>query len=261
MRLIPLGANGFFPTFGRQTMSFLVLAPAQALLLDAGTGVSRLIEPKLAELLEPYRSLDVILSHYHLDHVVGLSYMPAAWTHGRIRVFGPASPLVESEVELALDQLLARPLFPADYRQFPAPVEPVAFRGENLQIGNLSIRVRAQDHPGGSVGIRIGDELAYLTDTSVSAAAVDFVRGVKLLLHELWATDAEAATAGRGGHSHFSALAEFIRAAGVPVVMPVHHHPRRSDAEIRAMCEELQKVTGIRVLVSLEGEVVELDSL
>ncbi len=261
MRLIPLGANGFFPTFGRQTMSFLVLAPKQALLLDAGTGVSRLIEPKLSELLEPYDGLDVILSHYHLDHVVGLSYMPAAWTRGRIRVFGPSNPLVEGDVEPALNQLLARPLFPADYRRFPAPLEPVAFRDERLRIGELPIRVRAQDHPGGSVGIRVGDALAYLTDTSVSDAAVDFVRGVKLLLHELWATDVEAATVGQAGHSHFSAVADFVRSCGVRATMPVHHHPKRSNAEIREMCEELQNTTGVRTLVSLEGEIVGLDSL
>jgi len=261
MRLIPLGTNGFFPTYGRQTMSFLLLAPHQALLLDAGTGVSRLVEPKLAALLNSYESLDVVLSHYHLDHVVGLSYMPAAWTRGKIRVFGPSHPLVEGDVERTLSQLLTRPLFSADYRRFPAPIEPIAFREAAFAIGELSIQVRAQAHPGGSVGIRVDDELAYLTDTGANAAGADFVRGAKLLVHELWATDEEAAAAGSAGHSHFSALAEFVRMAEVSAVMPVHHHPKRSDAEIRAMCEELQKATGARVLVSVEGQAVELDSL
>lgn len=242
-------------------MSFLFLTGEQALLLDAGTGVSRMIEPGVAALLKPYGSLDVMLSHYHLDHVVGLSYMPAVWTRGRIRVFGPASPLVEGEVEAALNQLLSRPLFPADYRQFPAPMELVAFREESLRIGDLPVRVRAQDHPGGSVGIRIGDELAYLTDTSVSGRATDFVRGVKLLLHELWETDEEAAAAAKYGHSHFSALAEFVRAADVETVMPVHHHPKRADDEIRRMCQELAKAAAVRVLASEEARCFDLDAL
>ncbi|MGD2114802.1 MAG: MBL fold metallo-hydrolase, partial [Acidobacteriota bacterium] len=76
MRLIPLGTNGYIPTHGRQTMCFLVRFEDRALLLDAGTGVARLLEPRVRELLEGVEQLDVILSHFHLDHVIGLSYLP-----------------------------------------------------------------------------------------------------------------------------------------------------------------------------------------
>ncbi len=49
--------------------------------------------------------------------------------------------------------------------------------------------------------------------------------------------------------------------AGVPVVMPVHHHPRRSGSEVRALCEQLGEREGVRVLVADEGKVFELDAL
>jgi ribonuclease BN (tRNA processing enzyme) len=257
-RLVPLGTNGFFPTFGRQTMSFLVLAGGQALLLDAGTGVSSLVEPAVEGLLAPITGLDIVLSHYHLDHVIGLSYMPAVWTRGRIRVFGPARPLVETEPETALNQLLGPPLFSARYQSFPAPLELIAVRQEEFTIGKLPVRVRSQEHPGGSVGIRIGDEIAYLTDTSAGPSGLDLARGVKLLIHELWLTDAEA-EGGLSGHSHFSGVAGFVKDAGVRSAMLVHHHPRRTDSEIRQMSEMMAKRTGVPVIVAGEAQVYELD--
>ena len=88
MQLIPLGTNGFIPTFGRHTMSFLVLTENQALLLDAGSGVSRLLQPELKALIEPYETLNIVFSHYHLDHTIGVSYLPAVWPTGKILTRG-----------------------------------------------------------------------------------------------------------------------------------------------------------------------------
>ncbi len=255
MRLIPLGVNGYFPSYGRQTMSFLVLAGSRALLLDTGTGVSRLIEPPVRELLAGYPELDILLTHYHLDHVVGLSYLPGVWTGGRVRLFGPAPPFVETEPAEALDRFLHPPLFSATYRSFPGPLEIIPVREESLGISDLEIRVWPQEHPGGSIGIRIGDEIAYVTDTVVDPENARHMRGVKLLVHELWFTDEEVRAQGPRGHSHVSGVAELARIAGVERLMAVHHQPKRTGEEIRAMCEAVGRLAGVPAPVPREGEV------
>ncbi|HXG31919.1 MAG TPA: MBL fold metallo-hydrolase [Bryobacteraceae bacterium] len=253
-RIVPLGLNGYFPSHGRQTMSFLLLAADGAFLLDAGTGASRLFEPRLGALLEPYGELHVVLSHYHLDHVAGLAYLPAVWGR-RVRVYAPAAPLVDAEPEAVLDRLLAPPLFPSSWRSFGLAVE--ALREERARIGGLEARLWRQPHPGGSAGIRLGDEIAYLTDTSSGPDAAPRVSGVRLLLHELWATGEEAGDAAGKGHSHFGAVAELVRRAGVPAVMLIHHHPGRSDEEIAGLVARMERETGARVLAAAEGEVCE----
>ncbi len=258
MRLTPLGTNGYFPSFGRQTMSLLLLADRQALLLDAGTGVSRLIEPAVAALLAPYEDLDVLVSHYHLDHVVGLSYLPAVWPRGRVRLFGPASPLVDGDPEAAVKQLLAPPLLPPKREPLPARFEVIAVRERELRIGGLELGLWRQNHPGGSIGIRIADDLAYLTDTTVDAANLNRAAGVRLLVHELWSTDEEAGQGRAAGHSSLSAVAEFARAAGVASLMLVHHHPRRDNAEIRAIAERVAELSGVPASTGEEGRVVAL---
>jgi glyoxylase-like metal-dependent hydrolase (beta-lactamase superfamily II) len=165
--LIPLGTNGFIPSFGRQTMSFLLVADGAALLLDAGSGAGRLLEPGVAPLLRDCELLDVVLTHYHLDHVIGLSYLPGIWRGRRVRLWAPAAPLVDAQPADALDRLFAPPLFPLRLSELPLAVEVHAYTGAELAIGPWRLRCRRQLHPGGSVALRFGDVFAYVTDTAV----------------------------------------------------------------------------------------------
>jgi glyoxylase-like metal-dependent hydrolase (beta-lactamase superfamily II) len=75
------------PSEQRETTCVLVRDGARALVLDAGSGLRRLVdEPTL---LDGVARLDVVLTHFHLDHVCGLAYTPALplrptlWAPGR----------------------------------------------------------------------------------------------------------------------------------------------------------------------------------
>jgi ribonuclease BN (tRNA processing enzyme) len=261
LRLVPLGTNGFIPTQGRMTMSFLLVAPGEgALLLDAGTGVARLLEPAVRAELAEIERLDILLTHYHLDHVVGLSFLPAVASDLRLRIHAPAPPLTAFGSE-ALDRLIAPPLFPIGIHRWPMPVEIVPYSGTELAIGPFVLTLRAQKHPGGSVGVRLGDRLAYVTDTVIDLATIEFVRGVRTLLHEVWLDDEEAARddAGRTGHSAAGPVADLARAAGVGRLFAIHHHPRRDAAALAALVAGMGARAGCPVELPVEGEALELD--
>ena len=254
LRLIPLGSNGFYPSHGRQTMSFLVLTPGGALLLDAGTGLGRLGQPEIAATLQEVERLEIVLSHYHLDHVVGLSYLPGVWRERPARIWAPAPPLVDGRPE-SLRSLLAPPLFPATLENFPLPVEVVAYDAGGFSVCGLEIGARRQRHPGGSVGLRLGSTLAYVTDTELDEATVEFARGARLLLHEVWLTEAEleAGAPGGAGHSTPEGVADLARRAGVERLLPVHHHPKRTAPELEALAAAMARRSGLAVLESSEG--------
>jgi len=258
-KLVPLGTNGYFPSFGRQTMSFLVLADRRALLLDAGTGVSRLIEPPVAQLVEPYEDLDVIVSHYHVDHVVGISYLPAVWPRGKVRILAPEPPLVDGDGPTAMRHLLGPPLFAKGFEAYGERFQLVRVREPELSWGSSLIRLWRQDHPGGSIGIRIGDRLAYVTDTSALPETIERVRGVRLLLHEIWWSDVEASGGLGAGHSAVSEVAEIAAKAAVGALMPVHHQPRRSWEDIEAMATVAAKRSGLPVWLPRETQVYTIE--
>src|SRR4051812_38085522 len=121
LAVTPLGTNGFFPTYGRQTQSYLVRRDGRPFVLDAGTGLGRLLEPALAALLQGLDRLDILLTHYHLDHTVGLSYLTAVAEKLPVRIWAPAPPLVDGDPS-ALQRLIAPLLFPLTLEQFPGGV-------------------------------------------------------------------------------------------------------------------------------------------
>lgn len=253
-KIVPLGLNGYIPTHGRQTTSFLFLTEANAILLDAGTGAARLGEPGVQEHLQPYSHLDVVLSHYHLDHVVGLFYLSGVWP-GSVRIYAPAPPLVDATPTLALGRLLSPPLCPTDLEQLLPGVDVIVVTQESFSLGGLPVRAWSQSHPGGSVGYRFGDSLVYMTDRSMDLGQAAHARGARVLLHELWMTDEEAAAEPekRVAHSHLSAVAEFANTAGVGALMPMHHHPSRTPQDVERICETLQKRVNMPVLRGQEA--------
>ncbi|MBZ0111047.1 MAG: hypothetical protein K8J08_01165 [Thermoanaerobaculia bacterium] len=254
LELIPLGTNGFFPSGSRHTMSFLLLGGPLPLLLDAGTGISRLIEPELGRHLVGAEEVHILLTHYHLDHVVGLSYLPAVCRQSRVVLHLPTPPLVDGDPS-ALERLIAPPLFPVTLRKLVAEVVIEPYGEEVEQVAGLSIRVRRQSHAGGSVGMVLGGQLAYFTDCDADEASAPFARGATTLIHEAWTTDAEVATGTpRHGHSTIEQVASVARESGVKRVVPVHHRPGRSEAELEAMATRIAALSGVAVVGAVEGQ-------
>ena len=258
LRWIPLGTNGFFPSHGRQTMSFLVEAEDRLLLLDAGTGVARLGEAAITALIRQHEELDVLLTHYHLDHIVGLASLFAVWGR-RVTVWAPGEPLVDAEGPEELGRLIRPPFFPKRLTEMGQPVTLRSYRESELDIGPLHLRLRRQRHPGGSVGVRLDDRFAYVTDTEEDEATVPFVAGVDTLLHEVWFLERE--TRERNfrprGHSSTTGVAEIAARADVGLLVPVHHHPMRDAAEIDEVVDELAAAGSREVLLAREAEVFE----
>ncbi len=103
MSIVILGSGGWIPTERRETACTLVRRGDQALLLDAGTGARRLIG---SAHLDGVRRLDVVLTHFHLDHVCGLSYLPALPLE--VRIWAPGRWLYGSASEELLGPLRDR---------------------------------------------------------------------------------------------------------------------------------------------------------
>ncbi|MEZ5331159.1 MAG: MBL fold metallo-hydrolase [Thermoanaerobaculia bacterium] len=258
LRWVALGTNGFFPSWGRETMSFLLHRGGRALLFDAGTGLGRLVEPELRRWVEDQDRLDLVLTHYHLDHVVGLAYLSGLWNRP-VRIFGPEAPLVDADPVTALRRLVSPPLFPKPLDELGLDVEIVPYSGTELTIGSFDLVLRRQRHPGGSVGVRVDDALAYVTDTEPDPGTVDLCRGARTLLHEVWSTGEEAAAPDyeARGHSSTTAVAEIASEAGVGRLVPVHHRPDRDATAVAAVAAELASLTACPVVLADEGRAYE----
>src|SRR5688500_4269029 len=110
MKLLLLGTAGYHPSEQRQTACLML--PEAGIVLDAGTGFFRVRQ----HVQTP--TLDVLLTHAHLDHVVGLTYLlSTAWERQleRITVHGAAAKLAAIREHLLDDALFPAPL-PCDWQ-------------------------------------------------------------------------------------------------------------------------------------------------
>jgi ribonuclease Z len=231
MEFVILGSSGWMPGIGRQTASFALAHDQGLLLFDAGTGLCRLVQPGYRRLLAGEGTVHLLLSHLHLDHTVGLTYLPGILEGRRTVVHVPAGPLGEDTS--VLDRLLGTPFFPVALRDFPLPLEVRPLPVGTLELDGLRVQVRAQRHPGGSVGFRVADHFALLTDTVFDPDAVGFVNGVRLLAHEAWIRGEDDPPELRRTLEAHTAAADAARvaaAAGVGELLLVHLNPLR-DAD------------------------------
>jgi len=193
-------------------------------MLDAGTGLFRAVPH-----LRPPR-LDIFLTHAHLDHIVGLTYLLSVLYRrplDQVSVHGTPATL-----EAIREHLFAPAVFPVT-----PPFEFSPLATDRIDLGGSGVLTHFPlKHPGGSIGYRLewpGRSMAYVTDTTAEPDApyVDRIRGVDLLLHECYLPDRQADFARKTGHSHTTAVADLARRAGVGRLVLVHLNPIAAEED------------------------------
>jgi ribonuclease BN (tRNA processing enzyme) len=237
MRLVLLGTAGYHPSERRHTPCLLL--PDCGVMLDAGTAVFRAGE----YLVRP--ELDIFISHAHLDHVVGLTFLYSVLhVHPLERITLHGLPECLRAVE---EHLFSESLFPAKppfelmaLAEGDRPIIASKKSGQSPKaftlVGDGKLTYFPLEHRGPSIGFRLewpGHSMAYVTDTTADehAAYVEAVRGVDLLVHECFFNDAQAEWSRKVGHSNTTPVAQVARRAGVKRLVLVHLNPVSQDAD------------------------------
>jgi ribonuclease BN (tRNA processing enzyme) len=248
MRLTVLGSGGWIPTATRQTSCYLVTSGTEALVLDAGTGLGALhINPSL---LDGVETVTVVLSHFHLDHVIGLGFLSARGLGGReLTIAGPGSLCYGRPTRsIVEDQLFASPL------QTVSPVAPARWAElgwDTLSFAGHEVVTWQQiRHPLPSAGLRVGDQFAYCTDTEFDPETIRRTAGVTTLLHEAW----EPVNAERG-HTSGVEVGTIAVEAAVSHLVITHHHPLPGVPESTAAAAQGRFAAAVS---ATDGAVLEL---
>jgi phosphoribosyl 1,2-cyclic phosphodiesterase len=264
------GTRGSLPTPGPHTARYggntscvevqTDTEPTAVVALDGGTGICRFggsLGPEV-------RRLDLLLTHLHMDHIIGLGFCPALFrTDLEVHIWGPPSPA--AGLRDRLSRYLSPPLFPVRLRDLPSrPVLHDLALNEPFELPGLTVVADLVCHPGPTAGYRLSDgtsTLAYISDHEPALGGLhdrrwtsgyDLAKGATLLVHDAQYTDAEYEARIGWGHStiaHVEALAEL---AGVERTMAFHHDPGHDDEMIDAMYE------GSALQPAREGDLVVL---
>src|SRR6266542_3029512 len=160
------------------------------LVLDAGTGIRR-----LGATLGPMPRVDILLTHLHMDHLLGLGFFgPLHDARTEVPIWGLASPTLDLRTRLS--RYLSPPLFPVHLRDLECKLLIHEVPCGPISLGDLTITADLICHPDPTVGYRIRSgthTLAYLTDHGPALAFAKLARARHLVTfhHDPSGTDVD----------------------------------------------------------------------
>jgi len=220
----------------------VILGDGTEIILDAGTGIRELGLARDGS----SNSVQMLLTHLHLDHIQGLLFFPPLFDpEARITVYGPPAPGPNLEQRLA--RYLSAPLSPVDLRELPAEVDFAASPHGAWEVGGARIEAAIVAHRGVTLGYRISEgdtSLCYLSDhepgLGAALAEADFVwisaiglaAGAGVLIHDCQYGDDGYPDYVGWGHSRLSDPVTFAALAEAERLVLFHHDPLHDDSEL-----------------------------
>ncbi len=177
---------------------------------------------------------DVILTHFHPDHVAGAPLMLMnMWLTGRtapLNLFGPAHCIERLRMVMGMFGWSRWPgLFPVDLHSLPEEEAALPLESPDFRIVASPVR-----HLIPTVGLRLesrgGAVAAYSSDTEPCPAVIRLAQGADALLHD--------ATGLMPGHSTAGQAGEVAHAAGAKSLYLIHYQPRAADGRLVPEAEQ-----------------------
>jgi ribonuclease BN (tRNA processing enzyme) len=244
------------------------------IILDAGSGIRALgAHLQSSGHTDP---IQLLLSHRHSDHVLGLAHFAPLFAHGN-RIHVRCGDGEAESLAAFTRAMLTPPLFPAvdglssrlDFSEWDDHAAPLA--------GGLDVKRFTARHPGEAAIFRFDDangpllayapdnELAY-HDTSATVSAwraglQQFLRGVPVLIHDATYRQHELPQHAGWGHSSHLEATRLALECGARTLVLFHHHPDRDDDSVEQMVDECRALANrsgapLRLLAAWEGLVL-----
>lgn len=157
MKICFLGTNGWYDTAAGNTVCVLVESRSEYLIFDAGNGLH-----KLDKYIKGGKSIRLFLSHYHLDHIIGLHALKKFHFSRPLEIYGPPG------LKAALNRFLDAPYtVPAGKLPFKIRLHEIGSRGEKCPDNVIYRPLRHSGHCYGYRAVLEKRSIAYCTDTGI----------------------------------------------------------------------------------------------
>ena len=192
-----------------------------------------------------HHRFDVLFTHYHWDHVLGLPFFgPLHDPGGHFTFHG--FPGRDRGVRELLETAIGPPWFPVALSDTASTKHYVDLTGAPLELGPFVVHSARLSHPQGVAAYRIdhgGGAMVIATDVECGndqddAALVALCRDVDVLVHDAQYTPDELSNRRGRGHSSWRQAVDTARRSGAKRLILFHHDPTRTDEEIDAMVRE-----------------------
>lgn len=242
-----------FSEFGGDTSCYLVQAGEESIFLDAGTGLMH------APAVFPKPPI-ILLSHLHLDHIIGLGMYPRLSKSGeKTYIYVPAR--TQEEAKQKMDGVFSPPYWPLSLTGYKGDVRIKALQLP-FSVGGILVEGMSGNHPGGSVVFKLsiqGKSLVYATDYEPDDESfgklIAFSKDADMILYDGQYRTTDMNQRKGYGHSTMEEGIELLEKSGAKRLLLVHHDPNCSDGMLRERIAELHRED---VGFARQGEVIRI---
>tara|TARA_B100001750_G_C15419467_1_gene552146 strand:+ start:118 stop:972 length:855 start_codon:yes stop_codon:yes gene_type:complete len=248
------GVRGSFPipksedAFGGNTSCVEIRTSSNELVvLDMGTGL-RNLGNSLIKSKNPITDINIILSHFHYDHILGfLMFIPLFDEKYTINIYAPGES--DNEIESIFKSFLNPNFWPVDRAMLSANINFKHYSSGSFDISdNIKTIISPHGHPGGANSIRVEIDrfsVCYITDCEHPQAhlnqnVVDVCRNADILIHDAQYTPEQMPNHKGWGHSSWKNCVEVAKNAKVKQLVLFHHNPEHGNAILEAIEQDAQ---------------------
>ena len=220
--LIILGSAHAIPDPAHANTHMVLLSAQRRVLIDcSGSPIVRLQQASV----DPNGLTDLILTHFHPDHVSGVpSLLMSMWLLGReapLDIYGLHHTLDRIEQMMGFYDWEHWPnFFPVAFHRIPAERMTLTLDGDEFRIFTSPVR-----HLIPTIGLRIeaarGGTLAYSCDTAPCDEVVELANGADTLIHE--------ASGSFQGHTSAAQAGSIASRAEVDTLYLIHYNPQEPN--------------------------------
>lgn len=230
-----------FLKYGGDTASFLLQAGGANILFDAGTGIL-----KSTALLAEERESHLLLSHMHMDHIMGIAFWRPLFTKGKqVHIYSEKRNGMTTKEQIA--HFLRKPYWPIGVELFHGVEEYRDITvGEAFSIGDVTVKTMRSNHADQSTIYRVewdGKAVVYGLDyehsPEASAALAAFAKDADVLIYDSMYLPENYPHKKGWGHSTWEEGLKLKQAAGVKTLVLAHHEIDNNDEMLDALQAEL----------------------
>ena len=246
------GSRGSLPTtrekasrYGSNTTCIAIETPTQSIILDAGGGLAQI--DRITKLFaQSDKSFDILLSHLHIDHIIGLTIFSKVWV---------SSP--DNLLRIYTANRDDRPLKEQVFGAFVPPYWPLAmetiahiecvevFDSVSFKLGHLTITPFYASHPNKTTSFHVTDgkkTVVHLLDNEVELMGekqyetlVNYCKNADVVVFDAAYTNDEYEVKRGWGHSTVAHGVKLANICNCERMLFSHFSPGYSDQQLDAL--------------------------
>jgi len=245
---VPVSGNDVVKYGGRTPCASVVSSGGEIIIIDAGTGIKALGDHLMSKKINKPLQLHLFLTHFHLDHVMGLPFFAPLYSpEVMINFYAFAS---RKDIQKYLGGLMAGKYFPFEFNETLSTKEFQRIPREYVDVGGIQVSHHRLNHPQGSIALSLKEgvrKIVFATDTEHLEEKVDerlaaFAEGADVFVYDAMFTPEEYRASKQGwGHSTWLEGTKLAKEARVGELRLSHFNPRHSDKKIDRMISLARK--------------------